>query len=535
MLSATLTQRNVWTTVEADDAAYKLLDKKLKVWVKGAERRWEYRSKRWDGYEHNFTANHKFRSGLVEYVQRALEAAGYDVTVVDDRERPRTVLNDIALEGITLRPYQVEAVDNAIKLGRGVIQHGTGGGKTETDAAIIQRLGLPTLLLIDQQHLASQTRDRFAARLGKKVGLLGAGTKDLTSDYVCATFQSVNAALEAPARLEKQIAKAKQGLVRAKLYARQPAAEKKRQKMLDWLSGFDVLLVDECHHLVAPSYQSAADKVPAFYRFGTSATPFKSKGLKDRTKNDDPAALLHVVGTTGPLLHEFIAGDLAEGGYVVRANIEMVNWRKPNVEPTWGWEREDFDLDDDHYDYTGRKATKQRAAVPGLYRTAIIEQKERNRAIVAEALSLWSRGLPALVFVDKVEHGKELYVAFKMAFEDTSEVVAFIHGKHDVAIRDEALRGLSESRIPIVIASTVLDEGVDIPANIALVFAGGGKAQHRYIQRIGRGQRLADDKFVVEVRDFFDTHSKTMWVHSKKRLSAYESDPAGYSVKVVTR
>jgi superfamily II DNA or RNA helicase len=530
MTLVNLTTRNVWTTVESSDEVYKFLDVKLKVWMKGAERTWLFKSRKWDGCEHHFTDAHKFRTGLLMFVVELLEGQGHTIHVDELCDRPPTTLRPINLKGIKLRPYQEDAVDLAIRLGRGVIQHGTGGGKTETDAAIVQRLGLPTIMLVDQRHIASQTRDRWEARLGVKVGLLGAGVRQTKYDIVCATFQSVNASLDAPARLMKAIEKAKPDK-RGPLLKRLPAAKKRRDNMLDWLSGFDVLVVDEGHHLVAPTYQSAVDKIPAFYRYVTSATPFKSKGGKDRDTNDDPSALFHVVGTTGPLIHEFNAGDLVDEGYTVHANIVMTNWRKPHIKPSWSMERGDFDIDDDHYDYTGRKATKTTAAEAGLYRVAIMEHKERNNAVCDDVEELRARGLPVLVFVDKVEHGRELYTAL-CTRQDSSQGIKFIHGKHDVEERDVHLTALGEGRLPVLIASTVLDEGVDIPANISLVFAAGGKAQHRYIQRIGRGQRLADGKYVVEVRDYFDTHSKTMWMHSNKRLSAYQSDPAGYTVEV---
>ncbi len=531
----TLTVKNVWTQVEADEAAYLFLDKKLKVWVNGAERTWEYKAKRWDGYDHNFTLGHKFRSGLLDYVSELLLEQRYDVRTVDARDQPATTLCPVNLHGVTLRPYQLEAVDAAIARSRGVIQHGTGGGKTETDAAIVQRLNLHTIMLVDQQHIASQTRDRWSLRLGVKVGLLGAGSHDTKHQIVCATFQSINVALDAVKRLDKLVKKTREVSKKAALIRSIPAAEKRRDKMLDWLADFDVLVVDEGHHLVAPTYQSAVDKIPAFYRYVTSATPYKSKGGKARETNDDPAALLHVTGTTGPLLHEFNAGDLAEGGYVVRANIIMKNWRKPTIEPRWKWEREDFDINDDNHTYSGRRATKTTIASPGLYRTAIIEHTERNNAIVEDVCNLMSKKLPVLVFVDKVEHGKELYLALTTALNLPSghRAVEFIHGKHDVETRTRHLDQLGAGMLPVVIASTVLDEGVDIPANISLVFAGGGKAQHRYIQRIGRGQRLADNKTVVEIRDYMDTHSRTMWIHSQKRLAAYKSDPAGYTVRIV--
>ena len=532
--SVRLITKNVWTQVEADDeAVHKLLDTKLKVWIKGVERTWEYKAKRVDGYEHHYTQRHKFRTGLTLFVFRLLAQQGYEITVVNECDRPERNLHPIDLAGITLRPYQLNAVNMAIEKGRGVIKHGTGGGKTETDAAIVQRLGLPTLMLVDQAHLASQTKKRWEQRLGVQVGLLGAGVKDTEQDIVCATFQSITAGLAAPERLEKRIANAQQGLQRARLHTQRPAAQKRRDKMLAWLGGFDVLVVDEGHHLVAATYQSVADKVPAFYRYVTSATPFKSKGSNNATDNDDPSAVLHVVGTTGPLLDEMTAGDLVEGGYIVRANIHMKNWRAPRIDPRWKWERDDFDIDDDHYGYyTGRKAKPGRPAVAGLYRTAVVEHKERNAAIVDDIVALIERGKPALVFVDKVEHGTNLYAALLTRLDAPRGLVEFIHGKHGVEVREVFLDALGSGKLPVLIASTVLDEGVDIPNDIALVFAAGGKAQHRYIQRIGRGQRLAEGKAVVDVYDYLDTHSQTMWRHSQKRRAAYVSDPAGYTVEM---
>lgn len=499
MLPARLIVANVWTEVQADEAAYQMLDRKLRYWVKGAERRWEFKQRRWDGYHYTFTGNHKFRTGLLRFVKSELKRAGYNVTVEDARTRPYYTLKPINLRDLTARDYQLDAVAAAVEAGRGTIYHGTGAGKTEVMAQLIQTLDLPTLMLVNQQTIAVQTSERLAYRMGRAIGLMAAG-KNIDGDIVCATFQSVG----------------------AKMRVNPDAA-------LKWLGKFDILVVDEAHHLVAESYQRIADKVPAYFRFAFSATPFKSKGSTG--DNEDEAAVLHVVGTCGPVLHEFKAGDLVQEGYLTPAHIIMRNWRKPTIWPTWKLERIDYDLNDDYYDYTGRKATKGRSARDGLYKLAIIENDDRNAAIVREVAELVKAKLPTLVLVDKVSHGEILKAMLRTHF-DSNRMVDFISGRDPNDRRKKKLAALADGTLPVLIASTIVDEGVDVPAIGALVFAGGQKAQHKYIQRIGRGMRLAEGKNELEVRDFYDTHSKLMWMHSEKRRKAYESDPAGYRVEV---
>ena len=504
MSTATLTVNNVWTQVTTDDdRVHDLLTKELRVWVKGAERRWEYKSKQWDGYERHYTQNRKFRTGLLETVSELLKKQGYTFNIVDERVRPAYTLHDITLKGIDPRDYQLEAVDLAIAAGRGTIKHGTSGGKTETAAQIVQRLGLKAILMVDQAWLAAQTAERWCEEMGVDIGLFAEKSKR-DGDIVCTTFQSVNARLKS-----------------------------NKEKTLKWLAKFDVLIVDECQHLVAVTYQSAADKCPAYFRFAFSATPFKSKGNKDTTDNDDPAAVIHVVGTAGPIIHEFNAGDLAEGGWVVPVHIVMWNWRDPTWWPTWKDEPTDFDINDDMFDWSGRRATKNQAAREGLYHACIIGNAERNAAIVKAVAVCVEDKLPTLVLVEKKEHAMILRSLIQTYF-DNNAMCNYISGKDSLAKREQMKDAMESGELPVLIATTVFDEGVNAPAIGALVLAGGGKAQHRLKQRLGRGMRLSEGKTELAAIDFFDTHSKLMWVHSQKRKAAYESDPTGYSIEVIS-
>ena len=62
------------------------------------------------------------------------------------KEAPEPKRNSIKLNGIEPRDYQIESTRAAVQRVRG-IRHGDRSGKTEVACAIIQYLGLPTLLL----------------------------------------------------------------------------------------------------------------------------------------------------------------------------------------------------------------------------------------------------------------------------------------------------------------------------------------------------------------------------------------------------
>jgi superfamily II DNA or RNA helicase len=117
---------------------------------------------------------------------------------------------------------------------------------------------------------------------------------------------------------------------------------------------------------------------------------------------------------------------------------------------------------------------------------------------------------------------------------DSTDIVRYVAGRHKLAERNEMKVSLETGALKVLVATTVFDEGVNAPGIGALVLAGGGKAQHRLKQRLGRGMRLSEGKTELAVIDFYDTHSKLMWIHSEARKAAYKSDPAGYTVEVIS-
>lgn len=110
---------------------------------------------------------------------------------------------------------------------------------------------------------------------------------------------------------------------------------------------------------------------------------------------------------------------------------------------------------------------------------------------------------------------------------------AYISGQDSTERRARVIRAFREGKVNVLIASTIVDEGFDVPAIRFLVLAGGGKAEHRQVQRIGRGMRAASGKERLVVVDFMD-RGKYLGAHSRRRAKAYAKERA-YTVHELSR
>ncbi len=82
-----------------------------------------------------------------------------------------------------------------------------------------------------------------------------------------------------------------------------------------------------------------------------------------------------------------------------------------------------------------------------------------------------------------------------------------------------------------IIASTIFDEGIDLPNIQTVILAGGGKSEIKNLQRLGRGLRKTTGKVSLKLVDFIDTGSKTLKKHSEIRKGIWEEQ--GFVVKIL--
>ncbi len=260
-----------------------------------------------------------------------------------------------------------------------------------------------------------------------------------------------------------------------------------------WLENVNVLIIDECHRLGSDTHQMLAMHVPAFVRVGFSATPFK---------NANEVQNLQVKGLTGSkVLFDMDAAALVEAGIVTPVVIQVHPIRSPDKCCTTKGLLRSEELD-----------------WKLAYQHMIVENYERNAKIVELARA---QSEPTLIIVQRLEHGRTLAAAIGCPF---------MHGEEPTDVRQDALDSLGSGRIKCLVATTIFDEGVNVPSIGCLILAAGGKSEIQFMQRIGRGMRLSDGKDFLLVHDFFDENNKHTRNHSIERIETAKA--AKFTVKL---
>lgn len=206
-------------------------------------------------------------------VRLCRKIVGQNPELVDNRSQQ----SDIAcsFQG-SLRPYQQEAVDAVVQHSFGVLEAGTGSGKTIMALAVIARRKQPTLIVVHSKELMYQWQQRIADFLGIEAGLAGDGRLELKP----VTVAIVNTA-------------------------------KKHLQTLPAL--FGQIVVDECHRVPASLFTEVVAAFDCRYMLGLSATAFR--------REDGMTRLIYI--TLGDRIHQVDSRVLAASGAVVKPEFRQ--------------------------------------------------------------------------------------------------------------------------------------------------------------------------------------------------------------------
>ena len=162
-----------------------------------------------------------------------------EVGIVDERLALSEI--DLSFDG-QLRPYQQQAVAGVLSKDFGVLEAGTGSGKTIMALSITAARKQPTLILVHTKELLHQWQDRIRQFLNIEAGLVGDG-KFNVQPVTVGIVNSVRANLEKLVPL------------------------------------FGHVIVDECHRVPSTMFTETVKAFPAKYLLGLSATPYRRDGL----------------------------------------------------------------------------------------------------------------------------------------------------------------------------------------------------------------------------------------------------------------
>ena len=419
--------------------------------------------------------------GLVNIIIKEASSIGIDC-ILQDSLASETLSIDYPkldrdmLEGISLREYQVEGISSALAHKRGIIQVHTGGGKTEMMIGVTRYLldssEINILLCVPTTNLLYQTYDRMLKRgiSEDDISLLGDGnTVDVNKRVLISTVQS------AYRRLDDST------------------------EYMQWLSKVDCLMMDEAHHSKCRTWSTLIDRVAPSYLLGFSAEPFhreKSKVVSD----------LVLRGLLGPVIYRITSDYLIERGYLSKPYVLAVDTKcNGNIYKIIDWSI--------------------------VNKSGIVNNNLRNELIRDIAVVLICEDKKPLILVQQIAHGQLLaklisklgYNVYMLTGGRSTTV--FLDGNIiDKYVDNDNLviKRFNEGMIDVLIGTSTLDEGVDIPALSAVILAGGGKSRLKNIQRVGRGLRPKEVDNTTIIVDFRDRFNVVTSSHFKKRKSSYD-------------
>lgn len=454
--------------------------------VDGAEFSVAYKSGKWDGRSTFFEFNKAtFPAGFVYLVHAELTRLGHTVQLLRNKlPEPRGPLNPKVdeFEEDPNRDYQIETVRRLERYGQMIAQIATGGGKTRVCKLAVARIARPTLFLTTRSVLMYQMKSAFE-EMRKKVGVLGDGEWSPQINGInVAMVQTLSARLKEPDPKDKPAAQKRQELL--------------RNQTIKLLERFEFIILEEAHEAGGNSYYDITRNCRnAYYRLALTATPFM---------RGDAEANMRLMACSGPIGIRVTEKQLIERGILATPYFKYVSLPSPMpLYRTTPWQR--------------------------AYRVGIVENEYRNASIVFEAKRAAEYGLPVMILVQHKAHGNILAAKLSKA----GLKARFIFGESDKNERARALKELGSGKLNVLIGSTILDVGVDVPAVGMVILAGGGKAEVALRQRIGRGLRSKKSgPNVAFVLDFTDDKNNHLKEHSMTRRGIVDNTP-GFAERVL--
>ncbi|TKD31145.1 TOTE conflict system archaeo-eukaryotic primase domain-containing protein [Azotobacter chroococcum] len=355
---------------------------------------------------------------------------------------------DVVFAG-TLHLDQETSVSAMLHHDTGVLCAPTAFGKTVTAAALIARRGVNTLVLVHRTELLKQWQERLQVFLGVGkgvVGTIGGGKAKPTGKIDIAVMQSVS----------------RQGEVN-------PLVEHYGQ-----------VIVDECHHVGAVSFDAILKRTKARFVLGLTATPIRRDGQQ-------PIIFMQC----GPI--RYTAAKPAGAPH----DLEVL--------PRTRFSRIDL---------------PHEAGIQDVFRH-LADDQARTEAIATEVRDAFQQGRKVLVLTERTEH----LDAIRIALEKQIPELFMLHGRMSKKQRAALITALDAlpPDAPRVLLATgkLVGEGFDHPPLDTLVLAMPVSWKGTLQQYAGRLHREHACKTDVRIIDFVDTGHPALLRMWEKRQSGY--------------
>jgi superfamily II DNA or RNA helicase len=497
------TNAKIAKLVDDDKVALDIIGDALSYLVEGHEFMTNFQTGRWNGRSSFLTrATRTFPAGFAHLVQQELIRRGYRVAIVKrPLPEPLGPVDPVVDEWGNDNPrydYQLKVVQQLLKHGRGIAQIATGGGKSKIALLVTARIKRMTLFLTTRGVLMHQMA-RAYKKAGINCGFLGDGQWTPKRGVNVGMVQTLVERLKVPDVADEVFALTeiwtKRGIsftrdqIRKEAERRVAFKQKRCDNTLKILGMVELVIGEEAHEAGGESYfQILQHCKQANYRLALTATPFMRESAEDNMK---------LMAAFGPVLVKVSEKTLIDRGILATPKFLYIDAPPhPKLRKTSPWQR--------------------------ARSLEIVEGPGRNQTVIDYARKAIAHKLPTIVLVQMKAHGQVLLKRFKEA----GIKARYIQGESSQGERQRALDELSDGRCQVLIGTTIIDVGVDVPAVGMVILAGGGKAEIALRQRIGRGLRAKNSgPNVCFVVDFTDKLNHTLRDHAKQRRSIVEATP----------
>ena len=402
---------------------------------------------------------------------------------------PKPILKFPGQPKYAARYYQENIAAQAPFVRRATIVKPTGSGKTRTAGEIIRKTGLPTVFLTDSKLLLKQTAKSLGETLNIPIGMIGDGLFDVQPVTV-ATIQTIFSILKNEDNiLETKALQNEIVSVKALLKGLEipESIGDKRDAVIKMLAGCDLLIVDEAHTL-------GADII---YQVASLAQPAMSFGLTATYQREDERGI-YIEAATGPIWKPVNEQELMDQGYLLPVKVLVLPFNHGRK-------------------YEGRLRDMQK-----IKRLAIIDNNQRNQ-LLQQVCKHYGSKYKTLLLVNEQEHAAKLAQAL---------TTKFITGKTPSKEQEQAIKDLREGKINALVATPLLEQGVDIPESQLLIDGVPRRSVRRIIQAAGRIRRPSPGKDCAYIVTIMDIDGGMFEKQSLRKLHILKQ--AGFEVHILT-
>jgi superfamily II DNA or RNA helicase len=426
--------------------------------------------------------------GLLSCCIHLAEVAGAKVELTD--LRPNSKRTPIKFTGVLLPP-QKTALRVLSSDESGVLVAPPGSGKTVIACALIAKRKVPTLILVHRKQLADQWKEQLLEFTNLAKNQIG-------------TFDTKE--------------RRRKGLVdigMLQTLARDHDPDR-------FFGGYGHIVIDECHHVPAVSFESVLKRVEARHFLGLTATPYRKDGLERI-----------ITMQCGPVLHimeETKAQSLISRQVILRETDFRMS-HETSAQPSIYQEG----LASPHPRAKPAEPSTQSFAPLHEIWQALVTDTDRLRLVASDVIAALKEQRFPLILSDRKDH-LDLLLAEINAMHDEKNVAGFlITSDTGKRLRNQIMQEVRAMRargdFPFLLSTgSLIGEGFDLPELCTLVLAMPLSFKGRLVQYAGRLHRESAGKNDVRIYDYVDANLGLCITMFRKRMTTYRK--MGYSIEI---